>query len=123
MIESELFVVERPRLPGSVGGFIQGAAHAARRIKAARHADEADGIKPVGILQNFRLYAFGFDSAGITVRLDGVSDGRNSVLSPAVFRQEARRFFGRQPGGQRALGRIFFNSDAIMQQNGGGKNL
>ena len=52
-----------------VGGIIQRAAHAAADIEAARHADQANGVETIGVLQDLASSVCG-DAGGKTVCFD-----------------------------------------------------
>lgn len=55
VIQAETFVVVLTMFGTRVGGIIQRAAHAAADIEAARHADQANGVETIGVLQDPRL--------------------------------------------------------------------
>lgn len=55
VIQAETLVVILTMFGPRVGGVVQRAAHAAADIEAARHADQADGVEAIGILQDLRL--------------------------------------------------------------------
>ncbi|SCM75503.1 hypothetical protein KL86PLE_20171 [uncultured Pleomorphomonas sp.] len=123
VIEREAAVVERPLFGRGVAGVVKMVVQPAGDVEAAGRADHADGVEPIGVLQDAGFQRDRLDAAGKTVRLDGMRHLFPPVRFPADIGQDVARLLRRQSGRQGPIRRVLLDGDAIMQQHGRHQDL
>lgn len=123
MIDGEPRIFERAALSRRIADIVEHGIHSPGDIKAARRADGADGVKPVGVLQDFRFERFRRQIGGEAVRGDRVSDGGDIAFGPSHVSKKTGSLLGGELGSLRAQRRVLLDRHAIMQQHGGGQDF
>ncbi|MNH31342.1 hypothetical protein D3C79_916970 [compost metagenome] len=78
-----------------IGGIVQRAAHTPADVETARHANHADGVQTVGILDDFRLQGFRRNGGRKAVRFDGMDRFGDVLRFPIQLRERQSGFLRR----------------------------
>jgi N-acetyl-gamma-glutamyl-phosphate reductase len=123
VVKREAPVIQRAVGSQRVLGVVKRGAGAPGDIEAAGHADQADGVQTVGVLQDAGFQCFRSDAGGKAVRCNGMGHGCDARDGPAQACQDLVGPLGREARGLGPERRGLLDRDAIVKQRGGQQDL